>query len=85
MSTSNERTALWLNEFEWALKSKNVACATTFFDDDCYWRDLMSFTWASRQHVTNALYQYINGFYNARRKHSAIGGLSPIKLEIISA
>ncbi|MEQ9340819.1 MAG: IS3 family transposase, partial [Hyphomicrobiales bacterium] len=28
-----------------------------------------------------ALFQYINGFYNTRRRHSAIGGLSPADFE----
>ncbi len=42
-------------------------------------------TWATRQQVSNALFQYINGFYNTRRKHSAIGGTSPVKFERISA
>jgi DNA-binding CsgD family transcriptional regulator len=32
-----------------------------------------------------ALFQYINGFYNTRRKHSAIGGTSPVKFERLSA
>jgi hypothetical protein len=31
--------------------------------------------------VAQALFKYINGFYNARRRHSAIGGTSPIKFE----
>ena len=42
-------------------------------------------TWQTRQHVTNALFQYINGFYNTRRKHSATGGLSLVKFERKSA
>jgi putative transposase len=29
-------------------------------------------TWASRDQVNNALFHYINGFYNTRRQHSAI-------------
>ena len=45
MSTSNERAVQWLSDFEHALKSKNIAGATELFDDDCYWRDLVSFTW----------------------------------------
>ena len=45
MSTSNERAVHWLSDFEHALKSKNIAVATELFDDDCYWRDLVSFTW----------------------------------------
>jgi len=37
--------------------------------------------WQTRRQVTEALFQYINGFYNSRRRHSAIGGISPIKFE----
>ncbi|NKB53943.1 MAG: IS3 family transposase [Rhizobiaceae bacterium] len=37
--------------------------------------------WQTRQQVTDALFQFINGFYNSRRRHSAIGGMSPIKFE----
>jgi len=42
-------------------------------------------SWATRAEVSNALFQYINGFYNTRRKHSAIGGTSPVKFERLSA
>jgi putative transposase len=60
------------------------AAVETFFKTlkaELIWRH----TWASRDQVTNALFQYINGFYNTRRKHSAIGGTSPVKFERISA
>jgi putative flavoprotein involved in K+ transport len=45
MPTSNERAAKWLHEFEAASKSGDIAAVTRLFDDDCYWRDLVSFTW----------------------------------------
>ena len=60
------------------------AAVVTFFKTlkaELIWRH----TWASRQHVSTALFQYINGFYNTRRQHSAIGGLSPVKFERLSA
>lgn len=38
-------------------------------------------SWQTRQQVTEALFKYINGFYNTRRRHSAIGGISPINFE----
>ena len=33
--------------------------------------------WATRQQVINGLFWFINGFYNLRRKHSALGWKSP--------
>jgi putative transposase len=56
------------------------AAVETFFKTlkaELIWRH----TWATRQHVNDALFQYINGFYNTRRRHSAIGGASPVKFE----
>ena len=56
------------------------AVVETFFKKlkaELIWRH----KWQTRQQVTQALFQYINGFYNMRRRHSAIGGLSPIKFE----
>ena len=56
------------------------AAVETFFKTlkaELIWRH----TWAKRDHVTQALFQYINGFYNIRRRHSAIGGVSPITFE----
>lgn len=56
------------------------AVVETFFKTikaELIWRK----TWQTRDQVTVALFQYINGFYNSRRRHSAIGGMSPIKLE----
>jgi putative transposase len=60
------------------------AAVETFFKTlkaELVWRH----TWATRAHVSNALFQYINGFYNTRRKHSTLGGTSPVKFERISA
>jgi hypothetical protein len=31
------------------------------------------FNWQTRREVEITLYEYINGFYNPRRKHSALG------------
>ncbi len=45
MTTASERATAWLNDFETALKSGDVGAVTALFDDDCYWRDLVSFTW----------------------------------------
>jgi putative transposase len=60
------------------------AAVETFFKTlkaELIWRH----TWTTRSKVTNALFHYINGFYNTRRKHSAIGGTSPVKFERLSA
>ena len=35
----------WLTKFEIALKNSNIKAAAGLFDDECYWRDLVSFTW----------------------------------------
>ena len=35
----------WLNAFDQALKQGDIATAVTLFEADCYWRDLVSFTW----------------------------------------
>ena len=45
MSTASERATSWLNDFDSALKSGNITNVTLLFDDDCYWRDLVAFTW----------------------------------------
>ena len=38
----------WLERFGSTLAKGNVAGATALFGDDCYWRDLVSFTWNIR-------------------------------------
>ena len=61
----------------------NKDAVETFFKTlkaELAWRH----TWATRAHVSNALFQYINGFNNTRRKHPAIGGTSPVKFERMS-
>jgi len=35
----------------------------------------------TREQARKELFKYINGFYNARRRHSYLNGLSPIKFE----
>ena len=35
----------WLAAFGAALERGDHAAATAMFEDDCYWRDLVSFTW----------------------------------------
>lgn len=40
-----ERVSGWLSNFGAALEKGDIAGAVSLFDDDCYWRDLVSFTW----------------------------------------
>ena len=37
--------------------------------------------WNTRRQAEMALFEYINGFYNPRRRHSALGGKSPLRFE----
>jgi putative flavoprotein involved in K+ transport len=39
------RVSTWLSRFGDALEKGDVDAALGLFDDDCYWRDLVSFTW----------------------------------------
>ena len=38
-------------------------------------------SWETRLQAETAIFQYINGFYNPRRRHSALGGKSPVAFE----
>jgi putative transposase len=38
-------------------------------------------SWPTRQVVKTAIFEYIEGFYNTRRRHSALGYLSPAEFE----
>ena len=38
-------------------------------------------SWETRRQAETAIFQYINGFYNPRRRHSALGGKSPLVFE----
>ena len=35
----------WLSKFEAALSKSDAKAAAALFADECYWRDLVSFTW----------------------------------------
>jgi putative transposase len=37
--------------------------------------------WATRQELANAIFDYIESFYNPTRRHSKIGMLSPVEYE----
>ncbi len=56
------------------------AADETFFKSlkaELIWRQ----TWPTRRQTEAAIYQYINWFYNARRRHSYLGGISPLAFE----
>ncbi len=38
-------------------------------------------TWTTREQLANAVFGYLEGFYNPRRRHSALGYLSPADYE----
>jgi putative transposase len=49
-------------------------------------RELINrYTWPTRADARTAVFEYIEGFYNARRRHSTLGYLSPIAYERITA
>jgi len=37
--------------------------------------------WVNRREARRAIFDYIEGFYNPRRRHSALGYLSPTEYE----
>ena len=43
--TVNQQAQQWLSQFEQALKSKDTTAVTALFNEECYWRDLLAFTW----------------------------------------
>jgi transposase InsO family protein len=60
------------------------AVVETFFKTlkaELIWRSV----WLTRRQVELALFEYINGFYNPRRRHSTLGGKSPLAFERVAA
>ena len=56
------------------------ASVETFFKSlkaELIWRQ----NWPTRRQAEAAIFQYINGFYNTRRRHSYLGGISPLAFE----
>jgi len=56
------------------------AIVETFFKTikaELLWRR----TWETRRQEETTIFQYINGFYNPRRRHSALEGKSPLAFE----
>jgi len=48
VSTPSQRAQRWLDAFGAALASGKPENVLPLFDDDCYWRDLVAFTWNIR-------------------------------------
>ena len=42
-------------------------------------------TWQTRRQAEVAIFEYIHGFYNPRRRHSALGLKSPLAFERMAA
>jgi len=60
--------------------SQHSAVMETFFKTikaELIWRH----SWQTRRAAEIAIFEYINGFYNPRRKHSALGWKSPLAFE----
>ncbi len=60
------------------------AAVETFFKTlktELIWRS----SWQTRRKVEMALFEYINGFDNPRRRHSTLGGKSPLAFERLAA
>jgi len=60
-------------------RSLNAAVETFFksLKAELIWRQ----SWPTRRQAEAAIFQYINGFYNTRRRHSYLGGISPLAFE----
>ena len=43
--TPSQQAASWLHSFGDALARRDIDAALALFGDDCYWRDLVAFTW----------------------------------------
>ncbi|MEM6388892.1 MAG: helix-turn-helix domain-containing protein [Pseudomonadota bacterium] len=56
------------------------SAAETFFKTikaELLWRR----SWQTRREAEMAIFEYLNGFYNPRRRHSALGWKSPVAFE----
>ena len=41
----SQQAATWLGAFGRALEAGDIEAATNLFAEDCFWRDLLTFTW----------------------------------------
>lgn len=45
LSAADQRVTDWLDRFETALETRNVEAASGLFASECFWRDIIAFTW----------------------------------------
>ena len=45
LTAADKRVAGWLESFEAALAAGDADAAAALFAEECYWRDLVTFTW----------------------------------------
>jgi len=45
VSATETAVTRWLADFETALNARNIDAVAALFVEDCYWRDLVAFTW----------------------------------------
>jgi len=45
MTNANDLVTTWLGKFDAALRTQDVSAAAALFAEQCFWRDLVSFTW----------------------------------------
>jgi putative flavoprotein involved in K+ transport len=45
MTSASDRVTEWLKKFDAALQAQDIGAVVSMFDEDCFWRDLVSFTW----------------------------------------
>src|SRR5262249_54869673 len=64
---------------QWATPMTNALAESFISTLKTELRDRRS--WPTRQEARTAIYDYIEGFYNPRRRHSALGYLSPAEFE----
>ena len=57
----------------------NALCESFFASLECELLDRRRF--ATKAEARLALFEYIEGFYNTRRRHSSLGYLSPVNFE----
>ena len=44
-SSLTQHAQMWMSAFGAALERGDIDAAARLFDDECYWRDIVAFTW----------------------------------------